>query len=218
MRAIRIRRDAVRLAAQPDALAAAKRRIDDAVIRHNMDQIGYWTDVWYKVHEIAQRKARPTARDDARGVENVYLADAAMAGSPSSTLQVRLILAALAGISSLDRRTSLCVAIVGLMLVVMLDWLTGAQCNLLAAYLVIVGFASWTMGDRAGAVIALVATSANGLMVHAWNQGLPDGFAMHGVTEAWDILVHLVSLLLFAGVTGTLRETLRRGRWRPATR
>lgn len=195
MRSWRIRQEAARLAAEPNALMLAKRQIDHAVAIRDLGGVQYWTDVWYKIHEFAQRGGA-----DARGF-----------AWPNAAVQVRLILRALGGVSDLDRSTAMAVTGLGLALVMLFDWLTGAQCNLLVAYLVVVGFASWTLSDRAGAIVAFLASTAIGLMLHMEHQGLPQGYSMPGTTEAWNLFVDFASLLLFAGVVGALREAWQRG-------
>jgi hypothetical protein len=195
MRTWRIRKEAARLAAEPDALALARKQIDGAIAIQDLDGITYWTDVWYGIHDIKQRRENPGTL--------------ALVGP--AAVQVRLILKALSGVSNLDRSMAIAVTGLGLALVMLCDWLSGAECNLLVAYLVVVGFASWTLSDRAGAVVALIATSAVGGMLHAQHQGLPSGYSISGMTEAWNLFVHLASLLLFAGVVGALREALDRG-------
>jgi hypothetical protein len=201
MRTWRIRKEAVRLAGEPDALALAKQQIDGAAAIRDLDGIQYWTDVWYKIHEIRGQRDHAGAP-----------------ASPTAAVQVRLILKALGGLSRLDRPTAIAATGLGLALVMLCDWLSGAECNLLVAYLVVVGFASWTLSDRAGAVVAFIATSAVGVMLHLQHQGLPSGYSMPGATEAWNLFVHFSSLLLFAGVVGALREAINRGPWQLSAR
>ncbi len=205
MRSWRIRHEAARLAAEPDALALAKQQIDGAVAIRDLDGIRYWTEVWYKVHEIRQRRERADLD------RHVFV-------WPGAAVQVRLILRILAGVSELDRPTATAATGLGLALVLLVDWLTGAQSNFLVAYLAVVGFASWTLSDRAGAVVAFLATAGVGLMLHIQHQGLPRGYSMPGTTEAWNLFVHFGSLLLFAGVVGALREARNRGYWQTAIR
>lgn len=195
MRTWRIRKEAARLAAEPNALALAKQQIDGATAIQDTDGIRYWTDVWYKIHEIKWQ------RNDVN----------ALAPAVPAAVQVRLIVKALSGVSNLDRPMAILATGFGLALVMLCDWLSGAECNLLVAYLVVVGFASWTLSDRAGAVVAVIAASAVAAMLHAQHQGLPIGYSMSGTTEAWNLFVHLSSLLLFAGVVGALRAALDRG-------
>jgi hypothetical protein len=202
VRSWRIRKEAARLAAEPDALALARQQIDGAVAIRDLEGITHWTDVWYEIHEIKRQRDNP--------------ATLALVGPAG--VQVRLILKALSGVSNLDRSIAIALTGLGLALVMLCDWLSGAECNLLVAYLVVVGFASWTLSDRAGAVVAFMATGAVGVMLHVQRQGLPDGFSMPGTTEAWNLFVHLTSLLLFAGVVGALREALQSGPWQLSAR
>ncbi|WP_404711856.1 hypothetical protein [Sphingomonas sp. MMS24-J13] len=195
MRTWRIKKEAVRLAAEPNALALAKQQIDGATALQDTDGIRYWTDVWYKIQEIKWQ------RNDV----------GALGPTLPAAVQVRLIMKALSGVSNLDRPMAILATGLGLALVMLFDWLSGAECDLLVAYLVVVGFASWTVNDRAGAAVAFIATGAVGLMLHIQRQGLPIGYAMSGTTEAWNLFVHFSSLLLFAGVVGALRAALDRG-------
>lgn len=202
MRDWRIRKEATRLAAEPDALALARQQIHGATAIRDLEGITYWTDVWYKIHEIRRQRDNPGT----------------LAFVWPAAIQVRLILKALNGVSNLDRSMAIAATALGLALVIICDWLSGAAYNLLVAYLVVVGFASWTLSDRAGAVVALVATIAVGVMLHIQHQGLPSGYSMPGTTEAWNLVVHFASLLLFAGVVGALREALQRGPWQRSAR
>jgi hypothetical protein len=199
MRNLKVDKDARALARNPDALRGVKHNIDLAVAAHDLAAINHWTSVWFKIQELTLGRATDADRDARSGVSRIW--DGAGRGTSP---QVGLVLSILTHVSELAPPIAAAVTALALGAVMLFDWLTGAGVSLLIGYIAIVGFASWTLGDRVAASVALLSALAISGMLHLQHDGLSSSVTI--ASEAWNFFVTAASLSAFAAVMGALRD------------
>jgi len=138
--------------------------------------------------------------------------------SPPAGGQISTLFAAMAEtVTRLPRRQAWLIALLMMAVVSLIDKWTGPHINLLPAYLIIVCFASWCLGERAGLAMGGCAVLLMGLINGFGRTYLMEGQELPAVAIVWNTLARLFAVTLLAGLAGGLRWALDDASWRAAT-
>jgi diguanylate cyclase (GGDEF)-like protein len=135
---------------------------------------------------------------------------------PELTLTSRLLIKAAGATEFWRPITQWSVAILSLATVLAVDFLTGTQATLIFLYLLIAGFAAWSLGERKGLVFAILIALAATTLRHFQYLDHPER-ALKGATEAWNGLARLLSFSLVVVLVSGMRTALQLERWRAST-
>lgn len=107
-------------------------------------------------------------------------------------------------------------ALMSLALVLTLDAITSAQVTLVVFYLMVAGFAAWSLGERKGLLFAILVVTGGATIRHMQYAAHP-GHGVPAATEAWNVLARGGATMLVVLLVSGMRSALQLERWRAST-
>jgi diguanylate cyclase (GGDEF)-like protein len=135
---------------------------------------------------------------------------------PELTLSARLLIGVASRTEGWRPPTQWTVAFASLAAILLLDAASGAQVTLFFLYLLVVGLAGWTFGERKGLAFAALAALCGSILRHQEYLAHPQ-HAVGMATELWNGCTRLLTFSLVVILVGGMRSAIRLERWRAST-
>ncbi|WP_232318577.1 GGDEF domain-containing protein [Sphingomonas sp. TDK1] len=105
----------------------------------------------------------------------------------------------------------------GLLLVTLLDWLTGPMMSLTIGYLFVDCFAAWTLRERAGIGVVLFSVAISSAMNGFGYIPAVDQSGLSTTVAIWNTATRAAAAIMIVLMVATLRHSIDSERWRAST-